>query len=148
MRSGAIILATMLLLAWAIDVAPAGADVSLSSGMVCSGDSCTIPAPLQATSSGYLFRDSNSGPFCKVEDSDEYEPCAWQAQREADAKEALAEKERAKKAKSDCQAKSCLVVRQRSSFAYATYPPSYPPDWRCECTVKVPAAKAKKEPKK
>ena len=120
------------------------ADVSLSSGMVCSGDSCTISAPLQ-TSSRFLFRDSNSGPFCKVEDSDEYEPCVWQAQREADAKEAQAAKEREAKEKADCRAKSCLVVRQKSYFVYTTNPPSYPPDWRCECTVK---AKAKKEPKK
>jgi hypothetical protein len=97
----------------------------------CSGDSCVF--------SGYSFllTMDNDGPFCKVDGSDEYEPCSWRTRAEQAAKEAQEAREREDKEKSACRAKGCLVVRQTVNFVYVTNPPSYPPNWRCECSATV-----------
>lgn len=82
----------------------------------------------------------DDGPICKVVDSSEYEPCAWQEEREAEAERLKREVE----AKAECVAKGCLVVRQKANFVYTTWLATYPPSWRCDCKAKPRPAKSEK----
>lgn len=84
-----------------------------------------------------LATDDDDQPVCKVPDADEYEPCAWQDERAAEAEKA----EREKTAKAKCRLGGCLVVRQEVNMAYTTNPPIYPPNWRCDCKAKPRQAK-------